>query len=92
MPPERPIDHLRHLPPEDWRKLGIMLGTLIVGILLIRAYRRSKNRIFVNTILFIVTGIVFLHWVFDRGEPKLLTPLINWVAPFLPGKETITHF
>jgi len=92
VPPERPIDHLRHLPPEDWRKLALMLGTLIVGILLIQAYRRSKSRLFVNIILLLVTSIVFLHWVYERGEPKLLTPVINWVAQFLPGKDTIAHF
>jgi hypothetical protein len=92
VPFERPIDHLRHLPPEDWRRLGLMLGTLIVGILLIQAYRHSKSQTFVNIILFTITCIVFLHWVYDRDEPKPLTPLIDWVAPLLPSKDTIAHF
>jgi hypothetical protein len=90
--PERPIDHLRHLPPEDWHRLVLMLGTLIVGILLIQAYRRSKSRNFVNIILVTITCIVFAHWVYERDEPKPLTPLINRVAPFLPGKDTIARF
>lgn len=69
-----------------------MLGTLIVGILLIQAYRRSKSQTFVNIILFTITCIVFFHWVYERDEPKSLTPLIDWVAPLIPGKDKIAHF
>ena len=69
-----------------------MLGTLLVGILLIQAYRHSKSQLFVNIILVTITCIVVLHWVYERDEPKPLTSLINWVAPFLPGKDTISHF
>jgi hypothetical protein len=36
-------------------------------------------------VIFVVGTVVFFSWVYNRNEPKFLTPIIEKIAPFFPS-------
>lgn len=88
--PDSPWNHLQDLPAQVWWKLAIFVGLIILCGLLIKWYQRIKADLVVHFILAFVAVLVFTDWVYNRGEPKALTPLIDGVvkwAPFMPVKD-----
>jgi hypothetical protein len=63
-----------------------------VGVLLmtISFYRFLKNisPALVGFVLLLLLGILVLHWTQTRTEPPILTPFIDWLAPFFPSAPT----
>ena len=35
--------------------------------------------------VFVVVSIVFFSWIYNRNEPKWMTPVIEKIAPFFPS-------
>lgn len=83
------IDKLKTLKPDVWLKIGIAVGAFIVAILLWRRIMRM-NKIVAGVIVFVVATIVFFSWVYNRNEPKFLTPLVERIAPFFPSAGSYT--
>ncbi len=78
------LEKLKELKPDVWLKIGIALGVFIVAILLIRRVMRM-NKIIAGVIVFVVVTVVFFSWVYNRNEPKFMTPIVEKVAPFFPS-------
>jgi glucan phosphoethanolaminetransferase (alkaline phosphatase superfamily) len=78
------LDKLKTLPPDVWLKIGIAIGGFIVAILVFRRVMKM-NKIIAGVIVFVVVTVVFFSWVYNRNEPKFLTPLVNRIAPFFPS-------
>jgi tellurite resistance protein TehA-like permease len=78
------MDKVKSLPPGDWMKIGIVLGSFVLAILIFRRVMKM-NKIIAAVIVFVVTTVVFFSWVYNRNEPKFLTPLVERIAPFFPS-------
>lgn len=78
------LEQLKTLPPDVWLKIGIVIGGFIVAILVFRRVMKM-NKIIAGVIVFVVCTVVFFSWVYNRNEPKFLTPLVNRIAPFFPS-------
>lgn len=78
------LDKVKDVPPATWAKIGIGLAAVIVVVVL---YRRilKINKVVLGVISFVVVVIVFFSWVYNRNEPRFLTPLVNRIAPFFPS-------
>jgi glucan phosphoethanolaminetransferase (alkaline phosphatase superfamily) len=78
------IEKMKTLPPAVWLKIGIAIAALVIAVFVLRKILRM-NKVIAGVIVFVVVTIVFFSWVYNRNEPKFLTPLINRIAPFFPS-------
>ncbi len=77
------LDKLKTLPPDVWLKIVIAVAAVIVAVLVFRRVMKM-NKIIASVIVFVVVTVVFFSWVYNRNEPKFLTPLVEKIAPFFP--------
>jgi hypothetical protein len=56
---------------------------VIIAFLVFRRVMKM-NKIIAGVIVFVVMTVVFFSWVYNRNEPKFLTPLVERIAPFFP--------
>jgi glucan phosphoethanolaminetransferase (alkaline phosphatase superfamily) len=78
------LEKLQTLKPDVWLKIGAGIGAFILAILL---YRRvmKMNKVIAAVVIFVVGTVVFFSWVYNRNEPKFLTPVVERIAPFFPS-------
>ena len=43
------------------------------------------NKVVAGVVIFVVFTVVFFSWVYNRNEPKFLTPIVEKIAPFFPS-------
>jgi len=79
------MEKLRHLPRKDLANLGLVVLVLIVAILIIKQAAKM-NRFLLFMIILVTTIVVGFTWVYQRNEPKFLTPLVDGIAPFFPHR------
>ncbi len=77
------LDKVKTLPPGVWLKIG---GVILAFVLVVWLFRRvvKMNKIIASIIVLVTTSILFFSWVYNRNEPKFLTPLVDHIAPFFP--------
>lgn len=78
------LEKIQTLKPEVWLKIGIAVVGFVVVILLFRRIMRM-NKIIAGVIVFVVCTVIFFSWVYNRNEPKFLTPIVDKIAPFFPS-------
>jgi ABC-type enterochelin transport system permease subunit len=78
------IEKMQTLPPSVWLKIGIAVAALVIGVLVFRRVLKM-NKIIAGVIIFVVSTVVFFSWVYNRNEPKFLTPIVEKIAPFFPS-------
>lgn len=78
------MEQLKTLPPVIWLKIGIGIAAFVISILVFRRVMKM-NKIIASIIAFVVFTVVFFSWVYNRNEPKFLTPLVERIAPFFPS-------
>jgi len=78
------VEKLKTLPPDVWLKVGIAVAVFIAVIFLFRKVMKM-NKIIGGIIVFVVGTVVFFSWVYNRNEPKFLTPIVEKIAPFFPS-------
>ena len=77
------FDKLKTLPPDVWLKIGIAIVALLVTVFVLRRVMKM-NKIIAGVIVFVVVTVVFFSWVYNRNEPKFMTPIVERIAPFFP--------
>ena len=78
------LEKLQTLPPDVLLKIGIAVGGFIIAIWVFRKVMKI-NKVIAGIVVFVVTTVVFFSWVYNRNEPKFLTPLVERIAPFFPS-------
>jgi ABC-type enterochelin transport system permease subunit len=78
------LDKIKTLPPDIWGKIAIAVAAFVLAIFLFRRVMKM-NKLIGAIIVFVVGTIVFFNWVYNRTEPKFMTPLMDRVAPFFPS-------
>ena len=77
------FDKLKTLPPDVWLKIGIAIVALLVTVFVLRRVMKM-NKIIAGVVVFVVVTVVFFSWVYNRNEPKFMTPIVERIAPFFP--------
>jgi len=80
---ESAIEKMKTLPPDVWMKVGIFVLAIVVVVFVLRRVMKV-NKIIASILVFVVCTIVFFSWVYNRNEPKFLTPIVDRIAPFFP--------
>ncbi len=78
------LEKLQTLKPDVWMKIGIALVAVVAAVLIWRRVMKM-NKVIAGVIIFVVTTVVFFSWVYNRNEPKFLTPVVERIAPFFPS-------
>lgn len=78
------LKKLKNQPPEIWLKVGIAVLAVLVVVFVARRILQM-NKVIAGVLIFVVGVVVFFSWVYNRNEPKFLTPIVQLVAPFFPS-------
>lgn len=78
------LEKLQTLKPDVWLKIGIAVVAFIAAILIFRKIMKM-NKLIGGIIVLVVFTVFFFSWVYNRNEPKFLTPVIDKIAPFFPS-------
>ena len=78
------VEKMKTLPPVVWLKIIIAIAAVVIGVFVFRKVMRM-NKIIAGVVVFVVCTVVFFSWVYNRNEPKFLTPLMDRLAPFFPS-------
>ena len=81
------LEVVKQLTRDDWIKIGIAIGGLIVVVIVLRKIARM-NKIVLGVVVLVSLSIFFFSWVYNRNEPKFMTPLIDKLAPFFPSANS----
>jgi glucan phosphoethanolaminetransferase (alkaline phosphatase superfamily) len=84
------VEKMQTLKPEVWLKIGIAVVAFVAVILILRRVMRM-NKIIAGVIVFVVVTVVFFSWVYNRNEPKFMTPLVERIAPFFPSAGSYSN-
>ena len=82
-------EKIQTMPPAIWLKIGIAIGAFVLTIFLFRRVMKM-NKIIASVIVFVVVTVVFFSWVYNRNEPKFMTPIVERIAPFFPSAGAYT--
>ncbi len=78
------IEKMKTLPPATWLKIGIAVAAFVIAVFVFRKIMRM-NKVIAGVVVFVVFTVVFFSWVYNRNEPRFLTPMIDKIAPFFPS-------
>ncbi|MBI3884149.1 MAG: hypothetical protein HY302_00205 [Opitutae bacterium] len=78
------LETMKTLPTDTWLKIGIAVASLVVAVIVLRKLA-GMNKVIMGVVVFVVMTVVFFSWVYNRNEPKFLTPLVEKLAPFFPS-------
>jgi len=78
------LEKAQSLKPEVWLKIGIAILAFIVVVVILRRVLRM-NKIVAGVVIFVAFTVIFFSWVYNRNEPKFLTPVVEKIAPFFPS-------
>ncbi len=78
-------EKIQAVPMATW--LSLLVAILII-ILLVRVWKslREFNEFAPWIALVMVGGSVILYWTYERTEPKILSPVMDFLAQYLPSK------
>jgi hypothetical protein len=78
-------EQLKRVPKDTWINLIICVVAVVV---IIRVWRVLKkfNEYAPYVASIVAAMMIFFYWVYDRSEPRFLTPVIDKLAPFFPSK------
>lgn len=78
------LESAQNIPPATWLKLGIGIAAFIIAVIVLRKVAQM-NKVVLGVVVLVVFSIIFFSWVYNRNEPKWLTPVIDKIAPFFPS-------
>ncbi len=79
------LEKLQAVPTRFWINTVIFIVIGWLAIMLVRHAARM-NRVVLTMIIIVVVTSVGFQWIWERNEPRFLTPYVNLIAPFLPSK------
>jgi hypothetical protein len=78
------LEKLQAVPPAFWMKVGIVVAALILFVILLRKLM-NVNKFVLGGVIFIGGGVFMINMLYNRTEPKFLTPIFDKIAPFFPS-------
>jgi MFS superfamily sulfate permease-like transporter len=78
------VDKIQHLPKKNLVNLGLAALLVVVVVVLIKLAARM-NKFVLGIIIMVTLMVLMLTWVHERNEPKILSPIIDAIAPYVPN-------
>ena len=78
------LEKIEQIPPAFWLKVGIVVAALIVFVIVLRKLM-NVNKFILGGVIFVGGGVFWFNMLYNRTEPKFMTPLFDRIAPFFPS-------
>jgi hypothetical protein len=78
-------EQIKRVPKETWINLVICLVAVVVIVWVWKGLKKFNDFAPYIAVL-LAAGLIFFYWIYDRSEPRFLTPVIDKLAPFFPTK------
>ncbi len=78
-------EQFKRVPKETWINIAICVIAVVV-IARVWKVLKSINEFIPYIAAVLATLLIFFYWVYDRSEPRFLTPVVDKLAPFFPSK------
>jgi len=79
------LSRVKDIPVEVWKYLAISIAVIAAVVIVMRKLA-GTNKIWLTIVGGVVFMIVGFQCIYERNEPKFLTPVVNKIAPFFPSK------
>lgn len=79
------LEKLQAVPARFWVNVLLGISTFFVLLIVFRHAARMNKLLLGLLIGLLLTGVAF-QWIFERNEPRFLTPYVDKIAPWFPGK------
>jgi hypothetical protein len=79
------IEKLKQVPSSFWINAAIVILGIFAMVIVFRKIK-EMNKIVLGIVLAVIVAMLGFNWIYERNEPKFLTPFVDMVAPFLPAK------
>jgi hypothetical protein len=79
------LQKVQAIPMATW--ISILVAVIVI-VIMVRVWKtlREFNEFAPWIALFMIGGSVVLYWTYERTEPKVLSPIFDVLAQFLPSK------
>jgi len=77
-------EKLQHVPKQAWINIGLFVLVIVVTLRTWNALKKV-NELAPYIAVASMMAIIFLYWVFNRTEPKFLSPFVDVLSGFLPS-------
>lgn len=76
---------LKEVPTSTWLQIGL---TLLAVLIVFRVWEAMKkwHEVAPYLVLVLIGGSVVVYWTYERTEPKVLSPVVERLSEFMPGK------
>lgn len=75
-----------YLPKQVWINIAIVVIAVVIVVRLWRALRALND--YAPWFVAVLAGsMIFFYWVYERTEPRFLTPVVDQLVNFLPTKS-----
>lgn len=78
-------EKIQAVPKETWISLLIAIGVIFLVVKIWKSLA-EVNEIIPWIALITVGGAIILYWTYERTEPRLLKPVFDFLAGFLPTR------
>ena len=79
------LQKVQAIPLSTW--ISVVIAVVVI-VIMVRAWKtlRDFNEFAPWIALFMIGGSVVLYWTYERTEPKVLSPIFDVLAQYLPSK------
>lgn len=82
---------LRQIPAEFWMRSAAAILVVIATVVVLRRVAKV-NKVVLTVVVGLFASIVGFNWIYERNEPPWATPVVRWLATFLPTKGTVGQY
>lgn len=82
------MERLRQVPTEFWVRIGLAIVAIVVAVVVLRKVAKV-NKVVLAVIVLVAASVVGFNWIYERNEPTWATPVVQWLAQFLPTKGRV---
>lgn len=78
-------EKLQKIPVAFWINLALAVLIIIAVVIVLRKLA-GANKVVLGVLSLIFVSVIGFNWVYERNEPKFLTPIVDKLAGFFPSK------
>jgi len=78
-------EKLGKIPTDFWVYLGLAVLSLVALVIVLRKLA-GANKFVLAIVCAVVISVVGFNWIYERNEPKFLTPFVDKISGFFPTK------
>lgn len=79
------LEKLQAVPTRFWMNTVFIILSGVLAFVLVR-HAAKINRYVLALMIVLLTTTIGFQWIYERNEPQVFTPFIDFIAPLFPQK------